>query len=200
MSAELHGELIKYLDNLPLATAPELGRNMSLGREADNKLVSTILDIQQNLQPDQVLVMRVALAEPDEEYKELDGYRGIVHDAPIDLLAVIRKEIKLGHIKIEEMEGNAFPEQIEMVIPPNVIPAGDGIPNTSSSRASVLTGEVKRFLDRSDVRTVYLGVDPSGFWLRPKFHMHPSVIKDLRIEDVKSDVGSVPQIKFRVVK
>lgn len=201
MAAErLQLSLDDYQAELPRATDSSQGRSLAVGREIDQKLVETILAEHGQLRPSQALVLTVTLADVDEDYGELEGYAGYVHDSPVEFTRKLREAIRAGTIKVENGDViNQTPEKVEIVIPPNRYPREELGVNTSASRRAVLSGEVRKYLGRIDSRTSFLIVVPSGVAWSNELEFHPSIIKDIRIEPLVETKGVVPQAFVRVV-
>ena len=176
MVAELEHQFFDYRASLPTILALEKRESIRAGRETENKLVNTILRIQQTLQSGQALVMRVALAERDNDYGKLEGYAGIVHDAPIDLLDYLTSKEIFRYTERED--SNVL--MIEMVIPPNL--------------------KTKKFIRPTRMNTTYLCLFPNGADGLVQILMHPSVIREIRIDDIPLNTDTEPQIIFRAVK
>lgn len=201
MAAErLQLSLDAYQAELPRVTDSSQGRSLAVGKEIDQKLIETILIEHAQLRPDQALVLTVALADADQDYGELEGYAGYVHDAPIEFARELREAIRVETIKVENGDIiDKTPEKVEIIIPPNRYPVGDFGVNTSASRGAILSGEARKYLGRIDGRTSFLVVIPNGVAWSNELKFHPSTIKDIRIEPLAETGDAVPQAFVRVV-
>lgn len=194
--------LIAYQARMLEITNPDPGKDYGPGCDNDQKLVDAVLAAHRALEPDQVLAITAGLAPKDAYYAEIEGYPGVVHDAPIELAIKLSARIAAGTVKVDEtFKPDNLPPSVDMVIPANRYPPdaealGD---NTSRSREALFSSDVSQFLDASPGPhgVPYLHVNPNGFFPRSDIPFHPSTIIDLQIESLPDNTGDSPQVVFR---
>jgi hypothetical protein len=155
------------------------------------------------LEENQRLILTVSLTLPQNtEEGEFDGYRGVISDAPFSLRRQLAKLLEAAVIVIEGCNrGESLPDEIDISIPPNVIPVSDDdVANISASRGAVLSGQVRRFLAIQSVGDVYLEVNPTGVLLNPRLNFHPSLIHNIELKTVSNQQSSTPICSFKAVK
>jgi hypothetical protein len=171
--------------------------------EVDGKFLEELFAVHSQLETQQRLVLTISTKPMDQtEEGELDGYAGVVADAPFNFRRNIKEFIEKGGLVIEGYgKGEDLPDAIEISIPPDAIPdTGDKMAiNSSPSRTALLTGQVRRFLDIESILDKYLSIKPTGHFLDSRLILHPSLIRNIEIKTTADEYKLSPICTFKSV-
>jgi len=123
-----------------LTSLPEVG--LQHARENDQSIIDAIINLQRQLRPGQVLILRVKLEAYDDntEFESPNVYEEIVHGEPLEFIKRLREaNIEFNRRNSFDVFPEPFPKQIEIVIPPDVISEEDLGINTTASRNAILS-------------------------------------------------------------
>jgi hypothetical protein len=183
-----------------LTSLPET--DLQLARENDQSIIYEVIDLHRKLRPGQVLVLRVNLAEHDnnDEFVPPNKYAGIVHDEPTEFIRRLRQAL----IEYNQAYGcNAltepFPEQIEIVIPPNVVSQEELGTDMKATQVDGLLVNIKMYLRLISIRIAYLVINLTGVFSGIELPLHPSMIEGVRIEESGSPDRTNVNVVFRAV-
>lgn len=200
MVEALQEAYLQYQARMTQATDRSQGKSLTVGKEIDREFIHSVCAVHARLASDQALILRVALGQPDEDYQELDGYAGFVHDAPIDFARILNAAVLEGKIKFSgDLDFTNLPTEIEIVVPTDILQEEDLGENTSASRAAVTSGAVRNYIHLFDFRTPYFSITQTGVFLHPHIEFHPSIVRCVRTEPLTKTEGKVPHVIFRQI-
>lgn len=173
----------------------------------DETIVQTIIDLQRRLTPKQRLVLTVHTAPLDTPSSESeDDSIAIVKDEPREFANRLRKIMQSPRVKLVKIKKDGkLPSVMEIVIPDNRYQqksAEELGQNTSESRATTLSGDVRQYLESSHYRGkfYYLTIRPNGAFFDPTLILHPSNIHKIQIKTVKNGSRLGEPVIFRAAQ
>ncbi|MBN2015302.1 hypothetical protein JW766_00525 [Candidatus Dojkabacteria bacterium] len=168
---------------------------LQAAKENDQRTIESIIELQRQLEPGQVLVLTVSLITNGEEMPELEHpnkYAELVYDEPWEFTRRLREVLVASTRYLETgLTADQLPSQIEIIIPPDRTPEDDLGVNTSASRAATLSGARQKFLDMGQTRIAYLDINLIGTIPGIRLSIHPSIIREIRIEESSNNQSTV---------
>lgn len=170
--------------------------------KVDEAFVMSLIATQHQLEKNQRLVLAVSARLPQGvEEGDLEGYEGVINDAPFNFRRHLEELVDRENHTIEGYtKGEDFPDGIEISIPPDIIPEEDYAANSSDSRAALFGGQVRRFLDSFTARDIYLSIKPTGLFLGRDLIFHPSLISNIEIRNTDLQQNFTPICSFKAMK